>query len=109
MTTIRNATRADFIAFYGGAPPITVRAMVAVDEDGGLLAIGGHYMQGDVAVAFTDSVAHMSRRDMVRGARALMARLRRIKVDVVAVADDSCAVALRHFGFEPFGELYRLR
>ncbi len=103
---VRPATRADFEVFYGELPSQTVKAWVAV-EDGKPIGIGGYYLAGGMAVVFTDH-KDMNKRDMVRGARALMVELKKLGMDVVAGSDLPNATALKHFGFEPFGDYWRL-
>ncbi len=103
---VRPATRADFEAFYGELPSQTVKAWVAVEDDKPV-GIGGYYLAGGMAVAFTDQ-RDMSKRDMVRGARALMAELKKLGMEVVAGSDFPNATILKHFGFEPFGDYWRL-
>ena len=104
---IRPATRADLVAFYGHPPPMTLRALVAVDAEDRPLAVGGYYLKAGVAVAFSDHRTPIRRRDMAIGGRALTALLRGLRMPVLAQADDS-AVALQHFGFVPHGALWRL-
>ncbi len=103
---VRPATRADFETFYGELPSQTVKAWVAVEDDNPV-GIGGYYLSGGMAVVFTDH-KDMSKRDIIRGARALMVELRKLGMDVVAGSDFPNATALKHFGFEPFGDYWRL-
>lgn len=103
---VRPATRADFQAFYGELPSQTVKAWVAVEDDKPV-GIGGYYLLGGMAVVFTDQRG-MSKRDMVRGARALMTKLKKLRMDVVAGSDLPNVTMLKHFGFEPFGDYWRL-
>ena len=44
--TFRDATGSEFTAFFGKKPDMTVRAKVAVNEDGKVVAIGGYYIVG---------------------------------------------------------------
>ncbi len=103
---IRPATRADFEAFYRELPSQTVKAWVAMEDDKPV-GIGGYYLSGGVAVVFTDH-GDMSKRDMIRGARALMVELKKLGMDVIAGSDFPNATMLKHFGFEPFGDYWRL-
>ena len=105
---IRWATREDILAFYGRDVPYTVRALAA-EKNGEIVGIGGFYFDGDAAVAFSDVRASaMSKREFVRGARAVKDLLHEVKVDVVAKAGPSGDIALRHFGFEGTGMVYRM-
>lgn len=103
---LRPATRSDLIDFYGQLPPMTVRAIVAVNDDKPV-GVGGYYLNGGVAVAFTNQ-RNMPKRDIVRGARALIDMLKPLGMDVFAGAEGDGSV-LRHFGFEPYGEAWKLR
>lgn len=115
---VRPAVRADFIDFYGSVPPMTVKALTAVDVDDKPMAIGGYYLLGGVALAFTDNREGMRKRDLVRCARELMKLLKRLRCDVYAQGSPEFDTALRHFGFrpsprlrptgDPEGDLYRL-
>ena len=103
---VRPATLDDFRRFYGAPPPMTVRAVVATDENDEPVGVGGYYLAGSVAVAFTNH-KDMRKRDKVKAARAFMAMLRALPFEVVAGADGD-GTAVRHFGFVPAGELWRL-
>lgn len=105
---VRPATHADFMAFYGRRPSATCRALVAVNAEGKLLAIGGYYLAQGMAVVFTDHRDEMSKRDRVNGARALVDMLKKLMMDVIAVSEIEDAVALKHFGFKPCGPAWRL-
>lgn len=105
---IRPATVSDFKAFFGHGPKATVRALVALDEAGAPMAIGGYYLFANYAVAFTDHRKDMTKRQRVTGARALITMLKGLTVDVLAMADDDAATALKHYGFEPAGDGWRM-
>ena len=103
---IRTATRKDFIDFYERAPPMTMRAWVA-DDNGELLGIGGYYLQGGHAVTFTDHREQMTKRDRVKSGHFLVNQLKKLRIGVIACTEH--ASVLKHFGFEPFGPVWRLR
>lgn len=103
---VRDATAKDLRDFYGKNPPVTVRAMVAVDDGGVPLAVGGYYLSNGAAIAFTD-VKNMRKRDMVQAAKKFVERLRELPFDVLAHTYGNGA-PLKHFGFEPVGPLWRL-
>lgn len=105
MLTFRDATRADFVAFYGRTPPFTLRAALA-ERDGEIVGIGGYYLENGVAVAFTDNRG-LTKREAVHCGRKVMAMLRELKVPIVATAGEDGETALRHYGFKPWGCLYR--
>ena len=107
MIAIRPATRADLVAFYGAPPPMTVKAWAAFNGSEKPIGIGGYYLSEGIAVAFSDQ-REMSRRDIVKGARALMRQLKNLKFPVVARSGPDGDIALRHFGFEPWGMFWRL-
>lgn len=110
MIEIRPATRADFIRFYDRPPPMTMKALVAVNGDDEPVALGGYYLSDGRAVAFTDhKPGKITKRDMVRGGRALLELFKKLSIDVVAVAKNGDATALKHFGFETYCNVWRLR
>ena len=102
---IRSATLADFRKFYGTDAPVTLRGIVA-ERDGEIVGFGGYYLMGSMAFAFTDQRG-MTKREIARGGREVLKMLKGIGLDIVATCSGS-DTALRHFGFEPFGEMYRL-
>ena len=102
---IRPCTRADFEAFYGRLPPMTVRALAA-ERDGRVVGIGGYYLADGVAHAFTDQKG-MTRREIVRAGRAMMGLLDGIKAVVIAQCGPDGDTALKHYGFEPWGMFWR--
>ena len=104
---VRRATRGDFQAYYGRPPPMTLRGLVAASSTG-ILGFGGYYRKDGVAVVFSDNRPHMSKRDIVRGARELMGLVRECGLPAVANVGHAGDAALRHYGFEPFGNFYRL-
>ena len=103
---VRDATRDDFLAFFGRPPPVTLRGMVA-ESSAGLVGFGGYYLLDGYAVAFTDHKG-MSKRDMVRAGRAFMGHVKQLGVPVVATPGPEGDTALRHFGFTSYGPAYRL-
>lgn len=110
MLTIRPATREEVIAWHDGLPPMTVRALAAVDEDGKVQGVGGYYLRGNSAIVFTHYLPGMSPRDILRGARAVVELARKTGAQVIGrVEDDAGERSARHFGFEPIGDnLWRL-
>ena len=108
MIDIRAATRDDYEAFYGKPPGRTVRALAAFNGAATPTAIGGYYLDDGAAVVFTDGGETLSKRDRVRGARAVMALVAGLKMPVVALDGADGEVALRHFGFEKTGNIWRL-
>ncbi len=58
MISVRRATEADFLAFYGVPPPQTVLGYVG-EVDGEIVAIGGLAISGGRAMAFFDAVRDM--------------------------------------------------
>lgn len=106
MIAIRPATRADFQEFYGKAPSMTTRAL-AGENDEGLVGMAGYYLAGDVVAVFTDFREGLDKRDIIRGARAVVNLAKKVGVDLIA-KQDSDNDALKHFGFEQDGEVWRL-
>ena len=104
---IRSATRADFLSFHDRAPPATIRAFAAVDGED-VVAIGGYYYDGDHVIAFTDHKGDQPKRAMIEFARELMPMLRGLGVEVFAESKEHGTTVLRHFGFVPFGDYWRL-
>lgn len=105
--TFRPATRADFIEFYNAPPPKTMTAKVA-ERDGKIVGFGGYYLDGDAAFVFTDQRG-MTKREILLGARTVLEMVKPLGLEVVARSDGDNDVALRHFGFEPWGMFYRLK
>ncbi len=103
---IRPATRADFEAFYGQAPAMTTRAL-AGEIEGNVVGMAGYYLVGNAVAVFTDFKEGLSKRDIIRGARAAVKLAKKVGVDLIA-AQGSDNDALKHFGFKPDGEVWRL-
>lgn len=102
---IRPCTREDFLEFYGKEPPWTLRALCA-EQDGKILGIGGYYLVNGAAFVFTNQRG-MTKRQMVRAGRAMMQYLAQLSVPLVAKCGDEGDTAMKHFGFEPWGQFYR--
>ena len=103
---VRPCTRADFEAFFGKKPPMTLRALAA-ERDGEIVGVGGYYIVNGLAHAFTDQRG-MTRREMVKAARMLVAFLNTVKAQMLAQCGSDGDTALKHYGFEPWsGHLYR--
>ena len=105
---VRPCTRADFEAFFCKKPPMTLRALVA-ERDGEIVGIGGYYIVGGIAYAFTDQRG-MTRREMVRAAHSFMKFIHRIKTDVIAQCNSETGdTVLRHFNFRSYhDDVWRL-
>src|SRR3990167_11477671 len=103
---VRPCTRMDFEAFYSKGPPMTLRALAA-ERDGDIVGIGGYYIVNGMAHAFTDQRG-MTRREMVKAARQLVAFLDTVKTQMIAQCGSDGDTALKHYGYEPWGDhLYR--
>lgn len=101
---IRPATAEDVRSFYGAPEGQTVRALVAV-LDGEIVGIGGLRYQGDSVVAFSKlaPAIRSRRKDIVRGARAVMQMIERRGKPVMAAAEPTEPNApsfLARLGFE---------
>src|SRR3990167_2709013 len=105
LMIVRPCTRADFEAFFGKKPPMTLRALAA-ERDGQIVGIGGYYIVNGVAHAFTDQRG-MTRREMVKAARQLVAFLGAVKTQMIAQCGPEGDVALKHYGYEPWGMFWR--
>jgi hypothetical protein len=103
----RDATREDFRTFYGIDPPFSVRAAVA-EKNGEIVGFGGYYIRDGVAIAFTDRKGDLTRREVVLCGRRMRELLARLNVNMWAMCGADGDTALRHFGFEPDGEAYRM-
>lgn len=103
---IRPATLKDFRQFYGRESPVTLRGIVAEREGGHIVGFGGYYLVGSMAYAFTDQTG-MTKREIVQAGREVVKMLKGLNLDIAAACTES-DVALRHFGFEPFGDFYKL-
>ena len=106
MMEIRPATRQDFEEFYGELPPMTTRCLAGI-EDGKTVGMAGYYIRENAAVVFTDFKEGLSKRNIVRGARAVVDLAKKLKVDLIAFEGMGGEKALRHFGFESEGKLWR--
>ena len=104
----RPATRQDFIDLYGKPPSMTVKAIVASENDK-VVAIGGYYLVNGMAVAFSDLGRPLPKRDVLKAAKAFMTFLKSMKLDICAAVGSYGHTALQHFGFEPVGDLWRFR
>lgn len=114
---LRLLTRQDFVDWFGHPPSNTLRGVAGV-EDGKLLGIGGVVYEYGLAKAFMElkPEAKAYKRDIVRGARAVLNMMRREHWLVYAVAGDSEQAPrfLQHFGFQKLkdsriGEIYQWR
>lgn len=82
---------------------MTVKAL-AGEIDGEVVGIGGYYIKDGVAVVFSDvRDGKVSRRDVVRGGRAIMDLVRKLGIEVAAIEGSFGDTALKHFGFENHG------
>ena len=105
MATIREATRLDFQEFYGVPPPFTVRALCA-ETSTGICGFGGYYLLDGCAFVFTDVTDAMKKRDIVRGAHAVMDMVRDSSLPAIAGGELTHGDAgLRHFGFKPLATI----
>lgn len=104
MLTFRDATTLDLDSFYHRTRPMTVRAIVA-EREGAVVGIGGYYISGDVAIAFTDGTS-MSKREVIACGREMIRLLKTLHVNVIAQCGSHGDTALRHFGFTSKGCVY---
>lgn len=100
---IRPATAVDFRAFYGRDPDVTIKALVGL-LDGEPVGFGGYYLVDGAAVAFSDMKPEMRgrRKDIVRGARAIMDLIRRSGLATTAGANPAqpnAPLVLTRYGF----------
>lgn len=105
---IREATREDFVSVLGKPPDRTVRALAMVENDKPV-ALAGYFLTDGGAMAFSDVKEGVPKRALVKGARAVMKMLKKLRMDIYASPDHHGETVLKHFGFEPDGELWRLR
>jgi hypothetical protein len=108
MIRARPATPEDFLEFYGKLPVRTTRAVVGEKEDGTIAGVAGYYLQGNVAVIYSDYKGGLSKRDEVRGAKIAVDFAKQAGVDLVATQEVDNDI-MKHFGFEPEGDIWRLR
>lgn len=104
---IRPATTKDLERF-GGALPYSAR-VIAGELDGETVAIGGVYYDRGRPVVFSSRCADLTARQIVRGARAIMALAGRGPIFAIQEATEAAARTLRHFGFEPLSGDYWVR
>ena len=101
---VRPCTRADFEAFYGRTPPMTVRALAA-ERDGTVVGVGGYYIAEGVAHAFSDQKG-MTKREIVTAGHKLKAFLDTVMAQMVALCGPDGDTALKHYGFRSMGDMY---
>lgn len=112
--TIRPATAADLLAWYGTPPAYTVTALVG-ELEGKVVAIGGVYRDTNAVVGIAGATQEMRQRkkDVIHMIRAVKELLQKYPV-VIAFADRNEPTAdsfIRHLGFEyvrptPQGEMF---
>lgn len=103
----RTATTQDAYEFYNQQPPFSFKGIVAV-KDEKIVGIGGIYREAGNLVAFSDLDEAMrgSKKDLVRGCRAMMEIIEEQKRPVYAVAnkdEPTSESLLQRLGFVPTG------
>lgn len=112
MITIVPATRELLAKTRVGTPNMTMRALVAIDEDGKPVAVAGMYADRHRLVLFSELSDQMrqNKRALIKGIRQLMAIAEQKKAPVHALADPEIpgsAALLKHMGFKHLtGDLY---
>lgn len=92
----------------------TVRAVIAVREDGEIVGVGGVYVDGHRQVMFADlsDALRADKRALIRAVRMLQALAAKVRAPVHSIADPlipGSRTLLEHIGFKPLaGDLYRL-
>lgn len=109
MIRERPLTRADYIKFAGELPAETVKGWACVDENDDPVAIGAYYFVANKALLFTGHVPEFSKKDRVRAARLLIERVKALPFDIVATCEEGSENFLRHLGFVPYGNVWRLQ
>jgi N-acetylglutamate synthase-like GNAT family acetyltransferase len=105
MIEIRPATAELLKQYYGDMPPRTVRAIVAIDDDGEVLGVGGYYIEGVRAMVFSDIKPEMRdhKRALIMGTRAAIDLARSSGLTAIAIRETpESASFLEHFGFREF-------
>jgi hypothetical protein len=115
MITIVPATPELLAQTRVGKPPMTMRALVAIDEAGKPMAVAGLYTDRHRLVLFSDLCDELrqNKRALIRGVRMMMDIARAKKAPVHAVADPEIpgsVTLLKHMGFIHLtGDLYAWR
>jgi len=95
-----------------GKPPMSMRALVGLDEHDNVVAVAGMYPAGHRMVLFADLTDQLrgNKRDLIRGIRALMELAAKRNAPVHALADpeiEGSRALLEHMGFKNLtGDLY---
>ena len=112
MITIVPATPALLAQTRVGKPPMTMRALVAIDETGKPLAVAGLYAEPHRLILFSDLCDELrqNKRALIKGIRQVMDIAQRKGAPVHALADPEIpgsAALLKHMGFHHLtGDLY---
>lgn len=103
---IRSATAKDIEVFHKGIPFTSFS--LAAERDGELIGVGGYYYQDGRRIVYSGFVDGLSKKEIVKGAKAIMALLKGIRRPVYALQDDNerAARTLRHFGFQPLPDRF---
>lgn len=98
---IRPATADDVRRYHDSIPYSAV--VLAGLRDGEVIGVGGVYYSNGAPVVFSGFCDGMTKREIVKGARAIMGMLRGVRGPVYAKQDagDKPARTLAHFGFSP--------
>lgn len=101
MLHIRPATREDMERFHPQVPKSA--RVLAGERDGEVIGVGGVYFDNGAAVVFSGFCERVSKREIVKGAKAIMALAAGVKGPLYARQDPTEAAArtLAHFGFVP--------
>ena len=108
------ANRSDVEAWFGGPTRWTLRGARLWTADGAPAALAGYYAEGGRAVVFCEirlraNDVRRCARHVLRGARAILADVRRAGLPACAVADPAWPSAERllgHLGFAPAGPVW---
>lgn len=112
MITIVPATPELLAQTRVGKPNVTMRAVVAIDDQGRPIAVAGLYAESHRLCLFSDLCDELraNKRALIRGIRALMAIAKKKNAPVHALADPAIpgsAALLEHMGFTHLtGDLY---
>lgn len=105
----RPLTIDDYLSFYSNVP-FSVKG-IAAEIDGELVGIGGLYYEKGKRIVFSSFCDRLTKREIVKGARAIMELAAEVKGPVYAVAEggERAERTLAHFGFVPLSNSYWVR
>lgn len=100
----RPGTQEDLRRFHSAVPKTA--KVIAAERDGEVIGVGGFYYDNGAAVVFSGFCDGLSKREIVKGARAIMDMAKGVRGPLYAVQEpnERAARTLAHFGFVPLAD-----